>query len=201
MRSVLLFLFSATAAFCGPFGFGLKAGVPLTDFVNTVSSQNFAIFTSTTNPYIIGPELELRLPFGLGVELDALYRHYSLQATAVPISSRTGDWEFPLVAKYRLPGLVIHPYVEGGIAWDRLAGFEQTVAGVLPAAPVFSAPQPVKNTTTGFVLGAGIDLHLLVIHVAPEIRYTRWGAQHFLDPSGRFSSNQNQAEFLVGVTF
>lgn len=201
MRSVFLLLFGAAAAFGGPFGFGVKAGVPLTDFVSTVSSQNFSSYTSTKNPYIIGPMLELRLPFGLGVEFDALYRHYSLQATQLPVSARTGAWEFPLVAKYRLPSPLVHPYVEGGVAWDRLAGFEQSITGVLPSSPVLSVPQPVNQTTTGFVLGAGIDLHLLIIHVSPEIRYTRWGAQHFLDPNGGFSSNQNQAEFLVGISF
>jgi hypothetical protein len=58
-----------------------------------------------------------------------------------------------------------------------------------------------KNSVTGFVLGAGLDVHALLIHVAPEIRYTRWGAQHFLAPNGGLNSNQNQAEFLVGITF
>ena len=58
-----------------------------------------------------------------------------------------------------------------------------------------------KKTTTGFVLGFGVDVHALIIHVSPEIRYTRWGAQHFLDQNGGFHSSQNQAEFLVGITF
>ena len=50
-------------------------------------------------------------------------------------------------------------------------------------------------------MGAGIDVHALIIHIAPEIRYTRWGAQHFLSSNGLLSSTQNQAEFLVGFTF
>ena len=64
-----------------------------------------------------------------------------------------------------------------------------------------SHPQELnKYTVGGFVVGAGIDLHVLLIHVSPEIRYTRWGSAHFLDPFG-LQSNQNQAEFLVGITF
>ena len=59
---------------------------------------------------------------------------------------------------------------------------------------------PSKNTTTGFVVGGGLDIHLLILHISPELRYTRWGAKHFLDPNGGFSSNQNQAEFLLGIT-
>ena len=65
-----------------------------------------------------------------------------------------------------------------------------------------SRPNELNNrTTTGFVISGGIDIKALIIHIAPEIRYTRWGARHFLDPNGGLSSNQNQAEFLVGITF
>jgi len=51
------------------------------------------------------------------------------------------------------------------------------------------------------VMGVGLDIHALVIHLSPEIRYTRWGTEHFKLPNGSFLSNQNQAEFLVGITF
>ena len=32
-----------------------------------------------------------------------------------------------------------------------------------------------KDTTRGFVMGAGVDLKVLVIHLSPEVRFTRWG--------------------------
>ncbi len=38
-------------------------------------------------------------------------------------------------------------------------------------------------------------------HLSPEIRYTHWGAKHFLSQVGDLSSIQNQAEFLLGLTF
>jgi hypothetical protein len=47
----------------------------------------------------------------------------------------------------------------------------------------------------------GVDFKALVIHITPEIRYTRWGAKQFIDPNGLLNSNQNQAEFLVGFKF
>ncbi len=50
-------------------------------------------------------------------------------------------------------------------------------------------------------MGAGLDVKALLIHIAPEVRFTRWGARHFIDPNGLFDSKQNQAEFLVGITF
>ena len=51
------------------------------------------------------------------------------------------------------------------------------------------------------MIGAGLDIHALILHVSPEFRYTRWGAQHFLSSNGGLGSSQNQAEFLVGITF
>ncbi len=63
-----------------------------------------------------------------------------------------------------------------------------------------SAPRELnKRAVVGFVTGAGLDVHLLSLHLSPEIRYTRWGAQQFA--SLGLSSNQNQVEFLLGVTF
>ena len=46
------------------------------------------------------------------------------------------------------------------------------------------------------------DVKILLIHVSPELRFTRWGAQHFVDSANNLiNSKQNQAEFLVGFTF
>lgn len=192
-----MFLFAAGAALAQPIGFGVKAGVPLNDLVNTVQSPNFG-FNSTTNRYIIGPSVELRLPFGLGVEVDALYRHYNFQpnSTTGTAGGSTGAWEIPLLAKYRLPTKVVRPFVDGGIAWDKLQGFTSFATSVAQLSP-----QVRHDVTMGYVVGAGIDIHALFLHISPEVRYTRWGAQHFLDPNGGFSSNQNQAEFLLGISF
>ena len=64
------------------------------------------------------------------------------------------------------------------------------------------SPSQLKNSTThGYVFGGGIDIKFLVIHIQPEIRYTRWGAEHFFDPSGLLHSSENQGEFLLGITF
>ena len=56
------------------------------------------------------------------------------------------------------------------------------------------------KSTAGVVVGGGIDIHAFVIHVTPEIRFTRWAQQYFsLDDD--LHSGQNQVEFLAGVTF
>ena len=106
------------------------------------------------------------------------------------------------MAKYHFPSKLIQPYVEAGVAWDTLQGLSQTVRSAVTGSATTSNPAQLnKSTVSGFVLGAGVDVHALVIHITPEIRYTRWGAQHFLDPTGLLSSNQNQAEFLIGFRF
>jgi len=44
-----------------PFGFGLKAGVPLSDALSADPSSPVA-YVESTNRYIIGPFVEIRLP-------------------------------------------------------------------------------------------------------------------------------------------
>jgi hypothetical protein len=191
MKLPLLLICCAALAFSQPFSAGIKGGLPLTDFLNTVNG----VTSTTTNRYVVGPMVELRLPLGLGVEFDALYRHFDYTdifesgVHALTGIGHSGDWEFPLVAKYKFPSRIVRPYVEAGVAWDALSGVTGT-AGITAQ----------HNTVMGAVVGTGIDIHALVLHIAPEIRYTRWTSQHF-NISNVLASNQNQAEVLVGITF
>jgi hypothetical protein len=179
----------------------VKVGLPLTDFINTASGQS----STVTNRYIVGPTAELHLPFGLGIELDALYRHFNYRnvigsgASAVVNVNTAGDWEFPLLLKYRFKGELARPFVSGGVAWDRISGLSSTISQSISSGSVVN-PSGVKDSNTvGAVVGVGLDLHF-IIHVLPELRYTRWTSQHF-NVNNVLSSNQSQAEFMVGITF
>jgi len=186
----------------------------MSDFIDAASSGRFTAST-ITNRYIVGPTVELRLPFGLGVEADVLYRHFSYRSTgiigiganaaSIVTDTSTGAWEFPLLAKYRFKGKLMRPFIDGGVSWDKISGLTQAVTSVIgnvTSGSTTSNPFELQDgVTRGFVLGGGLDLKLLVIHVSPEVRFTRWGAKHFIDPAGIISSKQNQAEFLVGITF
>ncbi len=199
MKSFAILLMAAGAALAQPFGAGVKVGVPLNDFVNAASSGTLS-YLAHTNRYVVGPFAELRLPFSIGVEFDALYRRIEYSATSgnSTTSVTSGAWEFPLLLKYRLHGKIARPFVDAGVAWDSLQGVRESI---LAGTPV-GAPAAVRhNPVSGFVLGGGLDVHLLLIHIQPEIRYTRWFDKHFLDPSGLLKSNQNQAEFMVGISF
>jgi opacity protein-like surface antigen len=211
MRPLFLLLLGAVSAWAQLFSYGVRAGMPLNNFLDAAKSQQFA-FNSTTNRYIVGPTAELHLPFGLGVEFDILYRRFDYNgsgtlAGVVTSNSATGNaWEFPLLAKYRFPTKMVHPYVDAGVAWDTLSGLKQAITKSVVqnfiTTTTTSTPAELNATTTrGFVMGAGLSVKVLVIHVSPEIRFTRWGAQHFIDPNGLLHSNVNQGEFLVGITF
>jgi opacity protein-like surface antigen len=210
-KTLWLSLLLASAGVAGPLSVGIRGGIPLTDFFDNVNNGNF-VLTSTTNRYIIGPTVELRLPAGFGLEFDALYRHlnYNASFNAVDVFTNnrtTGNaWEFPLLAKYRFATPLVKPYVDAGVAFDTLSGLKQTVVNTIApnrqTTTTTSNPHELSNsTTTGFVIGFGVDVKAIVVHISPEFRYTRWGSSHFAIPNGSTLSNQNQAEFLVGFTF
>ena len=200
MKRLLTFLLGTTTAFA-QFSFGVRGGVPFTDFFQSVSNPG-ETFNSSGTPFIIGPTVGFALPFGLGVEGDVLYRnfHYSGSATGAVVdtvlhSTASNAWEFPLLAKYRLPGMFVRPFLDGGVAFDRWSGAKQIITSVQ------TSNSNTSGTNAGMVLGAGIELHLPFVRLSPEIRYTRWSAASVTDLGGALQSNQNQAEFLVGLTF
>jgi hypothetical protein len=214
MRTFPLFLLGCTAVFAQPLSFGLKGGVPLTDFIDSVSGPRTSI-GSATQRYIVGATVELKLPAGFGVEFDALYRHFNYNSVAtfedaVSNSETTGAaWEFPLLLKKRLLPGPVKPFLAAGVSFNKLSGLKQSVRSALfpgqSAVTTTNNPAELKNDyARGFVIGAGFEVRALLLRITPEIRYTRWGSQHFngvVAPAGSVSSNQNQAEFLVGFTF
>src|SRR5689334_2712338 len=172
MKPLLLLLFGTFATFAQPFTVGVKGGVPLTDFVNTVTSPTPSLdsFGATTNRYIVGPTAELYLPGGFGVEFDALYRHlnYNIHGEVLDLITNgktTGNaWEFPLLAKYRFPIPGIKPFVDGGVSFDTLGGLKQTITDALPSGTTTtttSRPAELRhNTIFGVVVGGGLDIRL-----------------------------------------
>ncbi len=155
--------------------YGIKAGAPLTDVVE--GKGNVA---ASTTRLTIGPMFDIRLPLGLGIEFDALYKRFS--ANSGTGAQSAGSWDFPIVGKYRMPGIVARPYVEAGFTFNKLSSI---------------AAFKLENRK-GLVLGVGLDVSLAKVHIAPEIRYTRYNQKTtFLS----LIPNANQAELLVGISF
>lgn len=199
MKLAILCLAVATSASAQVVSFGVRGGLPFTNVFGAVSNPD-ETFESSSTQFIVGPTVELHLPLGLGVEVDALYRHFHDTATVnvnsvlTTFNSSTA-WEFPLLVKYRLPGPFVRPFLDAGVAFDYLSGSRQLANFITGVSSNASA------TNEGFVAGAGIELHLPVIRLSPEIRYTRWTSVNISDLNGFIHSNSNQVEFLVGVTF
>lgn len=189
----LVFCFTLAAAMAygegdSPIGLGVKGGVPLNDaFV--VQQSNPVRYIADTHRYTFGPYVELRLPAGFGIELDALYKTYEYrQVVPAPTLDRTSHaWEFPLLVKKRfLPGPV-KPYLEAGAAFDHLS--------------VHNVTELHDRNTWGLVIGGGVDLKLGVLRFTPEIRYTGWTSRHFDSPGTLLQSNRNQAAVMLGIGF
>lgn len=217
MKKILGLFFIATgAAFPQVFSFGVKAGVPATDAFHTGAGgpafERLSYFASTRR-YTVGPTVELHLPFRLSVEFDALYKRVGFNKnqsgidTLAQAATTANSWEFPLLAKYRLTGGPIRPYIDGGVSFDHLSGVTQfTRLTVFPSHVTTStgtSPELMNSFREGGVIGGGLELHLGILRLSPEIRYTRWGQDSFRDlaDGSLLRSSPNQAEFLLGITF
>jgi len=194
-------LLVSTSAFA-QFAFGLKGGAPLTDFFHAVDNS-VGTFRTGSTPFILGPTIEMHFPAGFGVEFDALYRrfHYDASSNLVDVvvnGSASNAWEFPILVKYRTPGVIFRPFLNAGFAFDHWSGVRQLIQ--IPSS-LGTTKTNHSGTNAGLVLGAGLELNLHFFRVSPEMRYTRWAGANLGDLGSLLRSNQNQAEVLVGLTF
>jgi hypothetical protein len=211
MKHLRLVLFLiAIPVFPQGIDFGFKAGVPLTDaFEHGITSPlNPRTYTSDTRRYTLGPTVELRLPFGLGIEFDALYKRLGFDSVissppagggAALSETRANSWEFPLLLKVRTPGVVFRPFIDGGVSFRTLTGVKQFVTGL--AGTDDTPPELRDEHTRGYVIGAGFEVSAPFVKISPEFRYTRWAGENFRDTLNLLRTNQNQADFLIGITF
>jgi hypothetical protein len=189
MKSIQTFLcsfvfavLSTIQAQAQPVVAGLKIGVPFTDAFQA-GYPSITALTASSNSYTLGPFVEVRLPLNLSIEADALYR--GLKFSNITGSATTAEWDFPVVAKYKLLKGPVKPYIEGGLDFNHLSDLKNFV---------------VANHTSNFgiVLGAGVEIHALVLRISPEVRYEGDVLKSF---SGVINSNRNQIAFLVGIGF
>jgi hypothetical protein len=195
---------------------GIKGGIPFTDTIDGSGGVR-----SEEKKYTVGPMLEIGLPLSFAVEVDALYKRVGYSTidaafgTTFTSRVRANSWEFPLLAKYYLPGheLPVRPFVEVGYVGRRLFGAEGVFSAFgqdILGNPVNSSARDSgssllrDNPTHGVVVGGGARLKLGPLRISPEIRYTHWGGQPFQRDGAHgffLDSSQNQAEFLLGLSF
>jgi len=173
---------------------GIKGGIPLSDAFADATATSVDVITHTfsdSKNYVIGPFVELHLPAGFAVEADALYHPLNLSTDTRIVPTTTShssfdinSWEFPILAKYHfLHTPIVKPYLEAGPAFRAIG---DSGGGL---------------SNKGFAIGGGIDVKVLLVRVTPELRYTRWGSDTVNPAIPYAPSNQNQAQFLLGISF
>lgn len=185
MRILILLAFFALGLQAQSVHFGVKGGLPLTDAVDAAGD-----FKSDFKHFTFGPMVDIFLPAGLGVEINALYKKtgYTLSATGTTAaeSHNAPSWEFPLLLKYRFPGEVLRPYVAGGYVFRNIGDMARLDRG----------------SSKGLAAGAGLMFDFKLIKLSPEVRYIRWNNDVFGGAGPiTLKSVKNQADFLIGFTF
>lgn len=210
MRFFLLLLIS-TPCLAQSFSAGVKGGVRASDDI----TPNNDSATSESKRYVIGPTVEIGLPLGLGVEVDALYRAEGYRtafgnfAGSFTARERANSWEFPMLLKFRLPAPLVRLYVTGGVAARVLSGYEDLnsiAINLQTGQPTFSRSRLNTNwdPCVGVVVGGGLRLALGRPGISSELRYTRWTSTPinvFASQGYFFQSAQNQIDILVGLTW
>lgn len=132
------------------FSYGVKGGIRTIDVTTGAVS-------SESKRYIVGPMLDVRLPFGIGVEVDALYQRFGFTSQfqnsgASDITrERANAWEFPVIAKYRLSTPLLHPYASIGYAPRIISGSDVSsgadLAEITSTASIFTHYSNQRTST------------------------------------------------------
>jgi hypothetical protein len=197
----------------------------------TVNGRASDAYSSNTKRLLIGPTVNVALPLGFHLQFDALYQRVNYDHTFVFIKVYTMEtfsrntanrWQFPLLVQYHVKVPVLKPFVEIGPSFSHISGggnvttrqdnlfgrFRET--GTSKSS---SLSELRHSTVAGVTAGLGLSMHFWVTHISPEFRFTRWGSSQFdatsvlireQSPSAGIpsvSSNRNQVDFLLGITF
>ena len=176
-------------------------------------------------------EIRLQGGFSLSAEAlysRADYNHTSLVDFSVSsfrtqvedVKHAVDRWEFPVLLKYTANARhALHPFIAAGVSTQRNRDRElsHTMFTRFDVAPIFLSIEPfplaadADSTLVGPTLAAGVGFGARRMHPSVEFRFTRWTDQavvvnpvdsrFILNPLPTVHSNQNQAQFLVGLMF
>jgi hypothetical protein len=154
------------------------------------------------------------LPHGFRLEFDALYRRIGFRTADLDFFGNTyserdtgNSWEFPILMRRALwrgvyAGIGYAPRVSNGSGHANYV----YITGLDPVTKAYSERTfPGSWDTTHGVVGAlGMEKRVGPLHIAPEVRYTRWNRRAVdINGSRGFSiqSTQDQVDLLVGIRF
>ena len=190
------------------FSFGVKGGTQLSDTSRsgeTYSRSGSGPWSLSTRRYTVGGTFEVGVPFGLYVEVDALYKRTDTTQSAFfsPFFGSitrlaANSWEFPMLLKHRW-NRRFRPFAALGGTFRRIEGFDTSVErfayGLNPPYSVYRYRIDQPLTQGGIASGVGmLLLSIGPLKITPELRYTRWTSIDFLP-------TRNQVEVLMGLGF
>lgn len=186
--------------------FGVTAGVPI---------DPGASFQDQSRRFVLGPSVELRMPWRFAVEFDALYRRIGYSSTfystidpstGVPLPNKgsytntyrltANAWEFPLLGKVYLRDrkAAWAPYVSLGVSPQKqwvTSGYSTND----PNSRLYNGDIHLTTHTHAAGVGAlGVRINAGRLAVLPEFRYSYAGRNSGYMPA-------NQLSFLVGLRF
>jgi hypothetical protein len=179
-----------------PLSLGFVVGTGMTKLLKDRSDPVFQS-GATSDPHtpIAGIRFGLPVTEDFSVEVDGLFRGtHSISGALIPDGSimrtvHSGSafltWEFPLLAKYKLPASKVAPVFELG-----------------PSVRITAHTQSQNYAHYGATAGAGVAARFKRMSISPTLRYTRWAAdkkRNGLEPYT--GTSPNQVEVVVGFTF
>jgi Outer membrane protein beta-barrel domain len=140
-------------------------------------------YASGSRVPLLGPALEAPLWKRFFLEVDGV--HHPIDCTRRSVlsngevvdsfSGREGlTWEFPVLGKYKFEAGRVEPFVEAGPSFRLLTE---------------------NSSLFGISGGAGVEVRLKSLKIAPALRFTHWGPQGYHSPSTEIILNQ--VEFLT----
>jgi hypothetical protein len=143
---------------------------------------------SRTSP-VLGVATEVVVRDRLSFEFDALYRPLNSRDVTEITSlgfTRQNDftvltWEFPILAKYRVPIRKTTTFFELG-----------------PALRISGNLNGANPSRYGAVAGLGMEIRAGRLTIAPALRFTRWAADQ---SAGSMATRRNQAELVFGLRY
>lgn len=202
---VIVAMLSGWICFGQPLSIGVTGGERLSDDVTGATPES--------RRYVVGPTIELELPWRFAVEADALYRRNGYQvaygnfAYSVVESERANSWEFPMLLQYRLPLPKVKPFVEVGVA-------PRTISGAIAESgfsvnimtgqrtPLSDTQSTNWSASVGVVVGGGVRFGLGRLRFSPEVRYTHWTStpiNGYFSDGPSYYSTQEQVDVLIGI--
>jgi hypothetical protein len=155
----------------------------------TYQRESGTTFASGSYVSLLGPALEVPLWKHFFLRVDGIHHTIEVSRRSVlgngelfnAFSGREGlTWEFPVLATYKFSSEVgrLQPFVEAGPSFRLLTE---------------------NSSLFGVTAGAGVEVRLKNLKIAPALRFTHWGPQGNHSPSAEIIVNQMEflTEFLL----